>query len=58
MEPATYRTDGIVSVSRGKTDLDRQLEAWAKEPKCSCTTCARIRTVYGVEPLEIVPRKD
>ncbi len=43
MEPPIYRTDGIVSVSRGKTDLDRQMEAWAKEEKCPCAMCARNR---------------
>ncbi len=47
LPPAIFRTDGIVVVSFKKTDLDRQMEAWTKEEKCTCLMCTRNRELRG-----------
>ena len=46
MPPPIYRTDGIVSVRPGKTELDRQMEKWAMEPKHDPCRACELRRAY------------
>ena len=43
LPPAVYPTGGIVVCGFKKTELDKQMERWAKEPRCECAVCKRQR---------------